>query len=75
MRSKLFICLFTIFFAAKLFADTTSVVPDTIIKPFATPNQGPLGIDNITGVALYGAAIFFAVLILMLWRRNIIIKR
>ena len=56
----------------KLFADTTSVVSDSIIKPFTPPNQGPLGIDTMTGVVLYGAAILFAVLILILWRRNII---
>lgn len=76
MRSKFFILTLIVFFAAtKLFADTTSIVPDSIIKPFTPPNQGPLGIDNMTGVALYGAAILFAVLILMLWRRNIINRR
>ena len=71
MRNKFFLFILTFFLAEKLFADTTSVVSDSIIKPFTPPNQGPLGIDNMTGVVLYGAAILFAVLILMLWRRNI----
>ena len=73
MQNKFFIFLFSVFFATtKLFADTTSVITDTAIKPFTPPNQGPLGIDNMTGIALYGAAILFAVLIVMLWRRNIL---
>ena len=65
MRNKFFIFLFTIFFAAKLCADTTSVAFDSAVKPFTPPNQGPLGIDNMTGIALYGAAILFAVYVLL----------
>jgi len=57
------------------FADTTSVAGDSANKPFIPPDQGPLGIDNVTGVALYGAAILFAVLVLALWRSNIMKRR
>jgi hypothetical protein len=75
VQNKFFIFLFSIFFiTAKLFADSTSVALDSSLRPFTPPNQGPLGIDNTTGVALYGVAILFAVLILVLWR-NSIIKR
>ncbi len=73
MRNKFFILLFSFFIVtAKLFADTTSVASDSAIKPFTPPNQGPLGVDNLTGLTLYGIAILFAVLIIALWRRNII---
>jgi hypothetical protein len=54
-----------------VFADTTSVAGDSTVKPFVPPNNGPLGIDNVTGIALFGAAILFAILILVLWRKNI----
>ena len=72
MQNKFLIFFFSLFIATtKLFADTTSVAPDSAVKPFTPPNQGPLGIDNITGVALYAAAILFAMLIIALWRKNI----
>ena len=72
MRSKFFISVFSLFIVTtKLLADRNSVVPDSVVKPFTPPDQGPLGINNITGVALYGMAILFAVLIIALWRRNI----
>lgn len=73
MRNKFFLFLLSCFlFLAKAFADTTSVAVDTAAKPFIPPDQGPLGIDANTGIVLYGAAILFAVLIIALWRRNII---
>ena len=76
MRNKLSIFLIvTVFFAAKIFADTTSVATDSSMKAFVPPNNGPLGIDNVTGVALYGVAILFAVLVIALWRMNIIKRR
>ena len=75
MRNKFFILLLFVFASAtKLFADTTSVATDSVIKPFSTPNQGPLGIDNTTGLALYATAILLAVLVIALWRKNIIKK-
>jgi hypothetical protein len=71
--NKFFISLFSFFIVTtKLFADTTSVASDSAVKLLAPPNQGLLGIDNMTGLALYGMAILFAVLIIALWRRNII---
>ena len=76
MRNRFFIFLFSaIPIASKVFADTTSIASDSIVKPFTPPNQGPLGIDNMTGLALYGAGILFAVLIIALWRKNIIRMR
>jgi hypothetical protein len=72
MRSRFFLLLSLFFIASKGFADTSSVAIDSASKPFTPPNQGPLGIDNITGLALYGAAIVFAVLIIALWRNNIV---
>src|SRR5438552_5257236 len=59
-------------FAEKILADTTSVVSDSIEKPFSPPDKGPLGIDISTGLALYGMAILFAVLVVALWRKNIV---
>jgi len=61
-------------FPAKIFADTTYVAADSSVKPFVPTNKGPLGIDNMTGMALYGIAILFAILILALWRQNIMKK-
>jgi len=76
MRSKIFIVLLSIIVAvSKVFADTTSVAIDSSEKPFSPPNQGPLGIDTTTGLALYGVAILFAVLVLALWRSNIMKQR
>ncbi len=75
MRNKFFILLLLVCtIATKIFADTTSVATDSAVKPFTPPNQGPLGIDNMTGLALYGAAILLAVLVIALWRKNIIKK-
>jgi len=72
MRNKIFIFLFTLSIVSEgVFADTTSVVADSSVKPFAPPDNGPLGIDHLTGLALYSVAILFAVLIVWLWRRNI----
>jgi hypothetical protein len=73
MRNRNFLFLSSLFFpASKVFADTTSVTNDSAAKPFTPPNQGPLGIDNMTGLAIYGAVILFTVLMIMLWRKNII---
>ena len=73
MRNK-FLFIFLFIFTAKIFADTTSVASDSAIKPFIPPSNGPLGLDAYTGLGLYTAAILFAVLIVALWRRNIIKK-
>jgi hypothetical protein len=76
MRNRYFILLFSIVIVtAKLFADTTSVALDSAEKPFIPPNQGPLGIDNMTGLALFGVAILISVFVIALWRRNIMKKR
>ncbi|MDP4219807.1 MAG: hypothetical protein Q8896_05165 [Bacteroidota bacterium] len=73
MRNKFIWGLLTVvFFAMDALADTTNVAVDSAAKPFVAPNQGPLGIDNSTGLALYGAIIVFAILIVGLWRKNII---
>jgi hypothetical protein len=72
VRNNFFFLLTFLFtLASKIFADTTSVASDSVVKPFTPPDNGPLGIDNATGLALYGAAILFAVLIIALWRKNI----
>jgi hypothetical protein len=72
VRNKFISLLLTsIFFAAKVFADTTSVATDSSDKPFTPPDKGPLGIDISTGLALYGMAILFTVLVLALWRKSI----
>jgi hypothetical protein len=73
VRNKFYIFLLTgIILTAKVFADTTSIAADSSVKPFVPPDNGPLGIDHITGLALYAVAILFAVLIIALWRTNII---
>ena len=74
MRNK-FLFIFLFIFTAKIFADTTSVASDSTIKPFIPPSDGPLGLDAYTGLALYTAAILFAVLIVALWRRNIVKRK
>jgi hypothetical protein len=76
VRNRFLISLLVLFFiATKILADTTSVATDSADKPFIPPNQGPLGIDISTGLALYGMAILFAILILALWRKNIVNSR
>ena len=75
MRNRSFVIfLFCITFVSQVFADTTSVPIDSASKPFTPQAIGPLGIDTMTGLALYGAAILFAILILALWRKNIVSK-
>ena len=75
MRNRFCFLLFVaLLFCTKTVADTTSVAIDSTVKPFTPPNQGPLGIDIPAGLALYGAAILFAVLLIALWRRNIVKK-
>ena len=76
MRNKFLPAIVLIFFlVSKIFADTTSVVVDSPIKPFTPPDRGPLGIDINTGIALYIAAILFAVLVIAIWRKSIISRR
>jgi hypothetical protein len=75
VRNKFFILLTSCIFVSKTLADTTSTTTDSVIKNFTPPDNGPLGIDNYTGVALYAAAILFAVLVIALWRKNIISRR
>jgi hypothetical protein len=76
MRNRFILALLSVItIAPKIFADTTSVAVDSIPKPFSPPNQGPLGIDNITGVALFEAMILFALLVIALWRMNILKRR
>ena len=73
MRNRLTaLILFILLAATKVFSDTSSVAADSAVKPFTPPNQGPLGVDINTGLALYGAAILFAILIIALWRKSII---
>ena len=73
MRNSFFMVLLcAIPTVSKVLADTTSAAADSAVIPFSPPSQGPLGIDNMTGLALYGAAILFAVLVLALLRKNTI---
>jgi hypothetical protein len=51
--------------------DSTSVT-DSVV---AREHMGPLGMDDLTGLCLFLAAILLLVLTLFLWRRSIVARR
>jgi hypothetical protein len=55
---------------ATAIADTTKVASDSA-KALTPAGNGTGGIDNVTGLMLYGVALLMAILIIAVWRKNL----
>ena len=75
MRNKLFLILLLLVPQITLAQDQTPVDSSASIDSLlAMPHSGPLGIDDQTGLALYGVGLLVLILGMFLWRRNIMAR-